>query len=50
MVLLNGVFFPGAYSGLVAKTPDEAAEMIINFIDKFDMKSTGEFYAPGGAK
>ena len=31
-----------------AVTPDVAADSLIKFIEKFDMKSTGEYWAPRG--
>ncbi len=31
-----------------AVTPDVAAEKLIDFVQKFDIKSTGEFWAPRG--
>lgn len=33
-----------------AIAPDEAAGRLIKFIDTFDIKSTGEYWAPGGAR
>ncbi len=32
----------------LAVTPDESAESLLNFIEKFDMSKTGEFWAPRG--
>lgn len=34
----------------VAVTPDEAAKSLIEFIEKFDIKSTGEYVAPRGPR
>ena len=33
---------------LLAITPDEAAESLIGFIDKFDISKTGQLWAPRG--
>lgn len=40
--------FPCTDGKFVAVTPDEAAESLIKFIQKFDMKMTGEYWAPRG--
>lgn len=31
-----------------AVTPDEAAQSLVSFIDKFDISKTGEYWAPRG--
>ena len=33
-----------------AVTPDVAAGSLIEFIEKFDIKSTGEYWAPRGPR
>lgn len=33
-----------------AVTPDEAAKSLIDFVDKFDISKTGEYWAPRGAR
>lgn len=34
----------------LAVTPDEAAVSLIEFIDKFDISKTGEYWAPRGPR
>lgn len=34
----------------IAVTPDEAAESLIEFISTFDIKKTGEYWAPRGPR
>lgn len=35
---------------MLAVTPDEAAKSLIEFIARFDMKMTGEYWAPRGSR
>ena len=35
---------------LIAVTPDEAAKSLIEFIETFDLKKTGEYWAPRGPR
>lgn len=35
---------------LPAVTPDQAAKSLIEFIDKFDMEKTGQYWAPRGSE
>ena len=42
------IFLAGA-DRILAVTPDVAADVLIKFIKTFDMKSTGEYWAPRGA-
>ena len=35
---------------LVAVTPDEAATSLIEFVETFGIKSTGEYWAPRGPR
>ena len=37
-----------AESDVIAVMPDEAAASLVEFIDKFDIKMTGEYWAPRG--
>ena len=45
---------PRTYSGsnlaISAVTPDEAAKSLISFISTFDIKMTGEYWAPRGPR
>ncbi|KAJ5577302.1 hypothetical protein N7535_004228 [Penicillium sp. DV-2018c] len=47
--MTKGVGFDKYWDDGGAITPDEAAERLASFIEEFDIKKTGEFWAPGGA-
>ena len=47
LIILRAVALMMVY---VAVTPDEAAGSLITFIEKFDIKSTGEYWAPRGPR
>lgn len=43
-------FHTNADNNSAAVTPDEAADSLIKFVEKFDIKSTGEYWAPRGPR
>ena len=48
--MTKGVGFDKFWDDGGAVTPDEAAASLIDFIDKFDMTSSGEYWAPRGPR
>lgn len=48
--MTKGVGFDKFWDDGGAVTPDEAAGSLIKFIENFDMKSTGEYWAPRGPR
>ncbi len=48
--MTKGVGFDKYWDDGGAVTPDVAAMSLIEFIDKFDMKNTGEYWAPRGPR
>ena len=48
--MTKGVGFDKFWDQGGAVTPDEAAKSLIEFVDKFDISKTGEYWAPRGPR
>lgn len=48
--MTRGVGFDKFWDEGGAVTSDEAATSLVDFIDEFDIKSTGEYWAPRGPR